>query len=60
MKRYLLFCFDSYYPGGGWNDFVDSFDSVYEANKRGASDTQENFQIVDSTTGKTILEAYRG
>jgi hypothetical protein len=28
MKRYLLFCFDDYYPGGGTNDLQGSYDSV--------------------------------
>ena len=31
MKQYLLFYADSYYPGGGWRDFVDSFDTHAEA-----------------------------
>ena len=31
MKRYLLFAGDYHYPNGGWSDFVDSFDSVEEA-----------------------------
>ena len=28
MKRYMLFMFDSAYPGGGAIDFADDFDSV--------------------------------
>ena len=31
LKRYLLFAGDYYYPSGGMNDFVDSFDSIEEA-----------------------------
>lgn len=31
MKKYLLFGGDNYYPSGGWNDFVDSFDTILEA-----------------------------
>jgi hypothetical protein len=31
MKRYWLFQFDQYYPQGGMNDFVESFDSLEEA-----------------------------
>ena len=30
MKRYILFGFDNYYPGGGLNDIVESFDSISE------------------------------
>ena len=28
MKRYLLFSFDDYYPGGGTRDLVGAYDSV--------------------------------
>ena len=31
MKRYLMFGSDEcYYASGGWNDFVDSFDTIEE------------------------------
>ena len=30
MKRYWLFVYSQYYPRGGMEDFVDSFDSVEE------------------------------
>lgn len=28
MKRYLAFSGDNYYPGGGWNDYKGSEDSL--------------------------------
>jgi hypothetical protein len=31
MKRYLLFHYDQYYPGGGWSDFFSSFDNPEQA-----------------------------
>lgn len=31
MKRYLLFVGYNYYPSGGWDDFVNSYDTVEEA-----------------------------
>jgi hypothetical protein len=31
MKRCLLFAGFDYYPSGGWNDFVESFDSFEQA-----------------------------
>jgi hypothetical protein len=31
MKRFLVFAFDTYYPGGGWTDFEASFDTLEEA-----------------------------
>ncbi len=54
MKRYLLFQFNLYYPGGGWSDFKDSYDTVLQA-MRAQCNTANNYdyyQIVDSQTGK--------
>ena len=31
VKRFVLFTYDAYYPGGGWNDKVGDFASVEEA-----------------------------
>lgn len=31
MKRYLVFAYAAYYPGGGWCDFQKSFDTEGEA-----------------------------
>lgn len=31
MKRFLLFAGDTYYPIGGWDDHVESFDNIEEA-----------------------------
>lgn len=31
MKRFLVFAYDSYYPGGGWGDFQKSFDTLEAA-----------------------------
>ncbi len=30
-KRFLLFAGDTYYPQGGWRDFIKSFDTYAEA-----------------------------
>jgi len=27
VKRFLLFAFDAYYPRGGWDDLVDSYET---------------------------------
>jgi len=53
MKRYWLFAGDNYYPDGGWNDFVGTFDAVQDAMKH-EKITDKNvgsgrwFHIVDS------------
>lgn len=31
MKRFALFGAEDFYAGGGWRDFIQSFDSVEEA-----------------------------
>jgi hypothetical protein len=31
MKRFLLFAGENYYPSGGMEDFINSFDSEQEA-----------------------------
>ncbi len=48
MKRYLVFCYEQYYPGGGWCDFQGSYDTLEEAKLAGPT------QIVDSTIGEVI------
>ena len=51
MKRYLLFCMESYYPNGGWDDFVGSYDTVEEAR----TDARRDFwHIIDTETLKEV------
>lgn len=58
MKRYLLFHGGTYYPLGGWRDFVASFDSVEEAEKAANEAWHEWFQIVDTGTWVIAKEFY--
>jgi hypothetical protein len=49
LKRYLLFCGDDYYPAGGWDDFVGSFDTKDEADDAAAQLADANWhQIIDA------------
>lgn len=57
MKRFLLFEFNDYYPIGGWNDFVGSFDSIEEA-KASTPKGAENVQIVDAQSGVEVASGY--
>lgn len=52
MKRYAVFGFEGYYPSGGWNDFLESFDTVEEALKRAKESFYSNVQVVDLLTGE--------
>ncbi len=45
-KRFLVFDYYDYYPGGGWNDFEASYDSIEDARAH-----QGWRQIVDIETG---------
>jgi len=52
MKRFWLFMFDNYYPTGGMNDFVDSFETKADAVQAVASKSRDYYQILDSRTGE--------
>lgn len=59
MKRYLLFCFEDFYPNGGWNDFAGSFDDLVSAQRVGnvfiRADSDHNAHIVEASTGRVML-----
>jgi hypothetical protein len=59
LKRYLVFAGDSYYPGGGWEDFVDSFDSLDEAHASAATAQEKSdwSHVVDTHTGQVVYSA---
>ncbi len=55
MKRYLLFCMESYYPSGGWDDFCGDFDSIEEAKERmRAQQHTDYWHVVDCTTKEQV------
>lgn len=58
MKRYALFGMRNFYPNGGWNDFVDTFDDPREAGCWALKDIEleecDFFQIVDMELGTDI------
>ena len=66
LKRYLVFAHVDYYPGGGFEDFVESFASKKEAMKYvenhvgiGKSFDWECGQVVDqNTTEKWYYETF--
>lgn len=54
VKRFLLFIFDEFYPRGGWNDFVDSFDTLEEAQTRAKARRGDWYHIIDTQTGTEV------
>lgn len=69
MKRYLVFAYDNYYPGGGWYDFkgaYDTFESAkLEADARVLPNEGDDFwqhdcsEVVDLQIGEIIHSAKR-
>ena len=57
MKRYLVFTYPCYYPGGGWTDFVDDFDSIEDAIACANKSRYENKEVIDTET-KTYVYLY--
>lgn len=54
-KRFLLFGGDQYYPGGGWEDFVESFRTLDEAVEfEKPSGHREWWHVVDTDSGKIV------
>lgn len=61
-KRFLVFASDSYYPGGGWIDFISSHDTFEEAEKdRVAAHVPALARvshIVDLNVGDIVIQQY--
>jgi hypothetical protein len=53
MKQFLLFAGDTYYPGGGWDDFVGDFETV-EAARNAAASCRDWWQVIDTATMKEV------
>jgi len=56
MKKYIVFQFHQFYPGGGIGDITGSFDEIDEAKKFINSDPHDYNEIVDRDTWEIILE----
>lgn len=54
MKRFLLFVGRQYYPVGGWDDFVGSYDTLKEAEDALLGVRKDWWQIVDGEKGEQI------
>jgi hypothetical protein len=57
MKRYLVFAYPAYYPGGGWSDFQRSFDLARDAIDYADSILHDNdggVEVIDLETGEDV------
>lgn len=53
LKRFLVFSYESYYPGGGWSDFLGSYDTAEAAYI--AHEYADD--VIDTTTGQHVRRA---
>lgn len=56
MKRYHVFAYPAYYPGGGWSDHRGSFDDLREAYRcaDGAKNSSGGIEIIDMETEQDV------
>lgn len=60
MKRYAAFSFATYYPSGGFDDFVGLFDTVseakaaVEAHQKNENNYEPRGQVVDLAEQKVV------
>lgn len=53
-KRFLLFAGSIYYPAGGMDDLISTFDNLEEAMKA-LRDSEKDWQhVYDTQTGETL------
>lgn len=52
MKKFLLFGHDTYYPSGGWGDFIGDFDTIEEAQAciDGQKYKRDAYDLIDTET----------
>jgi len=56
VKRYWMFGYDNYYPGGGFCDHRGSYDSLKDAITAGKNSGYEIYEVVDVMTEKVMKE----
>ena len=57
MKKYMLFCFATYYPGGGMSDYVGSWDTLPEAITEAQKRRDDYREIYDRDTLEKVWSA---
>lgn len=62
MRRYLAFAFETFYPAGGMDDLVGTYDDLDDAKERlkevscgGFEDSDGNGHIFDTHTQKIVF-----
>jgi len=52
IKRYIVFGYNHYYPGGGWTDYLESFDLKEDAEEFIKNQSNDMYDLIDSETGE--------
>lgn len=55
MKRYLVFEFDAYYPGGGTEDLTLRTDDLNEAFAKVRASRRDYQEVFDNEIGELLL-----
>ena len=55
-KRFLVFGYDTGDAGGGFEDFIDSFDTIEEVKELIEEDIYNWYEVYDRIAGKKILD----
>ena len=58
MKRYILFGYDNYYPTGGFNDVIGSYDTKEEYRDKMEESKYENYQVFDCDLKHLIYDSW--
>jgi hypothetical protein len=58
VKRYLLFTYEDYYPGGGWSDFRGSFDTPEDAMEAAVTTDDTYAELIDRETLQEVEFKY--
>lgn len=61
MKKYVCFAYDNYYPSGGTNDLIGSFESLEATRAAFLKEGYELGEIIDRDTWESLetLDRYR-
>lgn len=54
IKRYVIYCYDQYYPGGGMNDCLGWTDNLDDAVNHRPRINCDCHEVIDTMTGEII------
>ena len=58
MKKFILFLFDGYGVGGGWQDFKNDYNSIKKAREAAKKSLWTDYHIVDWQKQEIIEQGF--